>query len=57
MSFNEAMNIILPPQNGLSPHVTGNYGENRSNGPHGRIDFNYADGSGGIELSNLNDIH
>ena len=42
MPFNNAMNTMLPTQNGTATHVTGNYGENRgSSGPHGGTDFNY----------------
>jgi hypothetical protein len=32
---------MIPTQNRISPHVTGNYGENRANGPHGGTDFKY----------------
>jgi putative chitinase len=53
MPFNDAMNTMLPTQNGTAPHVTGNYGENRgSNGPHGGTDFNYVGGQSGINLTN-----
>lgn len=53
MPFNDAMNTMLPTQNGTAPHVTGNYGENRgSSGPHGRTDFNYQGGQSGVNLTN-----
>lgn len=45
------MQTMLPTQNGTSPHVTGNYGENRSNGPHGGTDFNYQGGQTGINMT------
>lgn len=51
MSSNTMQNM-LPTQNGASPHVTGNYGENRSNGPHGGTDFNYQGGQTGINMTN-----
>src|SRR6218665_115509 len=53
MPFNDAMNTMLPTQNGTAPHVTGNYGENRgSSSPHGGVDFNYQGGQSGINLTN-----
>ena len=53
MPFNDAMHIMLPTSNGRTPHVTGNYGENRgSNGPHGGTDFNYRGGQTGVNLTN-----
>lgn len=49
MSFQDAMNVMLPPQavsgNAVSPHVTGNYGSSRlPKLPHGGVDFNYTGG-------------
>jgi putative chitinase len=35
------MNVMLPAKSGKGPHITGGYGEQRSNRPHGGIDFNY----------------
>jgi putative chitinase len=52
MSFSNTMQTMLPTQNGISPHVTGNYGENRANGPHGGTDFNYQGGQTGINMTN-----
>ncbi len=51
MSFNNAKQTMLPTQNGTSPRVTGNYGENRSNSPHGGTDFNYQGGQTGINMT------
>ncbi|WP_223879100.1 M23 family metallopeptidase [Chitinimonas arctica] len=42
---------MLPSQNGVNPHVTGNYGESRSGGPHGGTDFNYVGGQTGTNLT------
>jgi murein DD-endopeptidase MepM/ murein hydrolase activator NlpD len=52
MSFNSTMNTILPQSGGKSAHVTGHYGEQRKNGPHKGVDFNYHGGQTGINLSN-----
>ena len=49
-SFDDVMKVMLPPQNGLSPHVTGHYGEDRKKGNHGGADFNYVGGQNGINL-------
>jgi LysM repeat protein len=46
------MNTILPQSGGKSAHVTGHYGEQRKNGPHKGVDFNYHGGQTGINLSN-----
>ena len=51
MPFSSTMSGMLPPQNGVSPHVTGNYGESRANGPHGGTDFNYEGGQSGLNLT------
>jgi Ca2+-binding RTX toxin-like protein len=52
MPFEDTMNVILPPNNGNNPHVTGNYGEPRGNSSHGGVDFNYQGGQAGINLEN-----
>lgn len=55
-SFDNAMRIMLPPQNGVSPHVTGHFGEQRRARPdapahtHQGADFNYQGGQSGINL-------
>ena len=49
--FQGAMNAILPEQNGIAPHITGHYGENRgAKGPHGGVDINYVGGQNGLNL-------
>ncbi|MBS1942469.1 MAG: peptidoglycan DD-metalloendopeptidase family protein, partial [Bacteroidetes bacterium] len=49
--FQAAMNTILPGQNGITPHITGHYGEHRgAKGPHGGVDFNYVGGQNGLNL-------
>ena len=52
MSFDNTMQNILPPINGVGPKITGNYGERREAAPdgrktgaHGGVDFRYAGGS------------
>ncbi|WP_233341837.1 M23 family metallopeptidase, partial [Xylella fastidiosa] len=46
------MNRVLPPQDGTTPHITGNYREIRPDKPpHGGIDFNYQGGQTGINLT------
>ena len=49
-SFDDVMKVMLPPQNGVAPHVTGHYGEYRKKGDHGGADFNYLGGQSGINL-------
>ncbi len=49
-SFDDVMKVMLPPQNGVSPHVTGHYGEHRGKGDHGGVDFNYVGGQNGVNL-------
>lgn len=49
-SFDQAMQIMLPPQAGTAPHITSHYGASRSGGPHGGTDFNYVGGQNGINL-------
>lgn len=49
--FQAAMNTVLPGQNGITPHITGHYGEHRGEkGPHGGVDFNYVGGQNGLNL-------
>lgn len=50
MSYQDIMNVILPPQQGRSSHITGHYGERRDSGPHGGSDFNYVGGQAGVNL-------
>lgn len=50
MPFEDAMRIMLPPQNGIEPHVTGHFGESRTSGPHGGTDFNYEGGQTGLNM-------
>ncbi|WP_206098342.1 hypothetical protein, partial [Pseudomonas viridiflava] len=52
MSFAGVMLRVLPPVNGVQPHITGHYGEQRASGPHGGTDFNYVGGQSGINLQN-----
>ena len=49
-SFDDVMKVMLPPQNGVAPHVTGHYGEHRQKGDHGGADFNYVGGQNGVNL-------
>lgn len=51
MSYEDVMNIVLPPQGDRSAHITGHYGEHRANRPHGGSDFNYQGGQAGINLT------
>lgn len=51
MSYEDVMNIVLPHQESRAVHITGHYGEHRSNGPHGGSDFNYEGGQDGINLT------
>ncbi|MFM2009510.1 MAG: hypothetical protein RIR02_1460, partial [Pseudomonadota bacterium] len=48
MSFKDAIETILPSQDNISAHITGNFGEIRKEasdgripGPHGGVDFRY----------------
>ena len=50
-SFDQAMRVMLPPQAGIAPHVTGHYGEQRGERAHGGTDFNYVGGQAGINLA------
>ena len=54
MPFDDAMNVMLPPQNGTHAHITVSgspptpnvYGQVRQSGVHGGVDFNYVGGQG-----------
>ena len=50
-SFAQTMRVMLPPQAGIAPHVTGHYGEERGARAHGGTDFNYVGGQTGINLT------
>ncbi|MBJ7516964.1 MAG: peptidoglycan DD-metalloendopeptidase family protein [Stenotrophomonas sp.] len=47
-SFQHTMQVMLPPQNGVKPHITGHYGEERGAKDHGGTDFNYVGGQTGV---------
>ncbi|MBD8637327.1 peptidoglycan-binding protein [Stenotrophomonas sp. CFBP 13725] len=49
-SFQHTMQVMLPPQNGVKPHITGHYGEERGHKDHGGTDFNYVGGQAGRNL-------
>jgi putative chitinase len=47
------MRVMLPPQNGVTPHMTSDYGPRTLNGRqdhHGGADFNYRGGQAGLNL-------
>lgn len=51
--FNDVMRVMLPPQNGIDPHLTSDFGPRSvSNGSsnHKGVDFNYEGGQTGINL-------
>ena len=48
--FQAAMQQMMPPQDGVKPHITGQYGENRGSRNHGGVDFNYVGGQSGRNL-------
>jgi putative chitinase len=50
MSYKDVMFRILSSTQGVSPHITGHYGEIREKGPHGGSDFNYQGGQSGVNL-------
>ncbi|HDX8346739.1 TPA: M23 family metallopeptidase [Aeromonas dhakensis] len=50
MSFDIAMNLILPPRDGEKAHITAPFGEKRVSGPHKGVDFNYIGGQSGINM-------
>ena len=49
-SFQHTMQVMLPPQNGVKPHITGHFGEHRGEKSHGGSDFNYVGGQTGRNL-------
>lgn len=52
-SFEDVMQVMLPPQAGISPHMTSDFGPRTLNGrpdDHGGVDFNYRGGQAGINL-------
>jgi putative chitinase len=49
-SYEHTMNVMLPPQNGVKPHITGHFGEHRGEKSHGGSDFNYVGGQAGRNL-------
>lgn len=49
-SYEDVMRVMLPPRNGVSPHVTSHYGAGRGDHNHGGSDFNYTGGQSGINL-------
>ena len=49
-SYEHTMNVMLPPQNGVKPHITGHFGEHRGEKAHGGSDFNYVGGQTGRNL-------
>lgn len=52
-SFDEVMRIMLPPQDGATPHMTSDFGPRTINGrhdDHGGVDFNYNVRQTGINL-------
>jgi peptidoglycan hydrolase-like protein with peptidoglycan-binding domain len=52
-SFDEVMRVMLPPQDGATPHMTSDFGPRTINGrhdDHGGVDFNYNVRQTGINL-------
>ncbi len=49
-SYEHTMNVMLPPHNGVKPHITGHFGEHRGEKAHGGSDFNYVGGQNGRNL-------
>lgn len=52
-SFDDVMRVMLPPQDGVAPHMTSDFGHRTLNGRadhHGGVDFNYVGGQNGINL-------
>ena len=49
-SYEHTMQVMLPPQNGVKPHITGHFGEHRGEKAHGGSDFNYVGGQTGRNL-------
>jgi putative chitinase len=47
------MRVMMPPQNGVAPHITSDFGPRTLNGQpdhHGGVDFNYVGGQSGRNL-------
>lgn len=49
-SYEHTMNVMLPPHNGVKPHITGHFGEHRGEKAHGGSDFNYVGGQTGRNM-------
>ena len=52
-SFDQVMRTMLPPQAGVAPYITSDYGPRTLNGRadhHGGVDFNYRGGQAGANL-------
>ena len=49
-SYEHTIQVMLPPQNGVKPHITGHFGEHRGEKSHGGSDFNYVGGQAGRNL-------
>lgn len=49
-NFQQTMEIMLPGQGAVDPHITGHYGEHRGARDHGGTDFNYEGGQSGLNL-------
>lgn len=52
-TFDDVMRVMLPPRDGVDPHMTSDYGHRMLNGrpdDHGGVDFNYVGGQNGINL-------
>lgn len=49
-SYEHTMQVMLPPQDGVKPHITGHFGEHRGEKAHGGSDFNYVGGQAGRNL-------
>jgi peptidoglycan hydrolase-like protein with peptidoglycan-binding domain len=52
-SFNDVMRVMMPPQDGVAPHITSDFGPRILNGrqdDHGGVDFNYVGGQSGRNL-------
>lgn len=52
-SFDDVMRTMLPPKNGVAPHMTSDYGPRTLYGrrdDHGGVDFNYVGGQSGLNL-------
>ncbi len=52
-NFDDVMRTMLPPKNGVAPHMTSDYGPRTLYGrrdDHGGVDFNYVGGQSGLNL-------